>query len=88
MASRDISDIKNLTQNEIIKIEIFGLIQDGITDKTTIFDTIQKASDFPRPTIRRASKNLRAELEKVLEILSSDVENHKDGWQKKKLQLD
>jgi len=83
MLDRNHADVDKLSQSDIIKTEIFGLIQDGITDKTVIFDTIERACGFPRPTVRRASKNLRAELEKILEILSSDVAKHKDGWQKR-----
>ena len=58
-----------MSQVSQVKEKINELIDSGITDKERIYSIIEKETNLPRPTIRRASSELVKDLKKRVEIL-------------------
>lgn len=64
---------KTITQSGVIREAMLRLMQQGMTSKDDIYDHCEKVMKFPRPTVRRVARDLRYELKKQFDILSSDV---------------
>jgi hypothetical protein len=62
-----------ITQGSVIREAMLRLMSNGMTDKDDIYDHCEKVMNFPRPTVRRVARDLRAELKKQYDILSSDI---------------
>jgi len=63
---------KRLTQDKFIQNEVMRMMKQGGYSKKDIFDSIEKNTKIPRPTIRRSAGKLREELKEYLQILSVD----------------
>lgn len=59
-----------MTQADRIRASILECLDKGIKNKQEIYTIVSAKVEAPRPTIRRVAKDLKAELEKHLEILS------------------
>lgn len=60
-------------QSESIRVAINRLIDFGMTDKDQIYSEIVLKLGVPRPTVRRVARDLRMNMLKKVEILSSDL---------------
>ncbi len=64
----------NLNQSKIIKDEIIKCIDDGMRNKQDIFSRVVEKLGVPRPTVRRCSKDLKAEMIAKVRILNGDLD--------------
>jgi len=63
-----------MSRTSEIKTLIMGLIENGYTVKSEIYDKILESNpDFKRPEIRRAAGQLRQDLLKILKVLNKDT---------------
>ena len=67
-----VTELKNMTQDSFIQSEVMRMLKQGGYTKKDIFDSIEKNTTIPRPTIRRSAGKLREELTEYLEILNID----------------
>lgn len=62
------------TQTKIIQNEITNLIVNkNMTDKQAIFTVIVEKLGVPRPTVRRAARQLKMDLHDIIHVLDGDV---------------
>lgn len=58
-------------QIDIIKMEITEALDKGETDKKIIWDIVEANTGFPRPSIRRVSRDLVKDFEHKVKVLSA-----------------
>ena len=61
------------TQSDTIKSEIIKCLDGGIDNKNEIYSNVVNSLKVPRPTVRRVTMALLAELEDKVQILKSDM---------------
>ena len=58
-----------MSQNRQIQDEIIRLLDSGMTDKQEIYTKVVENLHLPRPTVRRACRDLVNEMKRRIEIL-------------------
>jgi len=62
-----------MNQGENIKREIIFLINNGMKNKSEIYTNITQVLKVPRPTVRRAARDLILDLEFKIKVLKGET---------------
>ncbi len=61
------------SQNDIIKEAIDQYLDKGLTDKQDIYTLVVQELGVPRPTVRRAARDLRNEMLDKIQVLNNEI---------------
>ena len=68
---------KNQGTHQSIRIKqtIMSYLDQGLTDRTEIYNRVVDDLGVPRPTVRRVAHNLKTELVEKIQSLETDITN-------------
>ena len=63
----------DFTQTQLIEYEMIAcIVTQKMTDKTKIMDCVSKVLKVPKPTIRRAKRDLLIKMRRSIDILNGE----------------